>query len=267
MPVIKTRYILLIAVALVTAGALIWVRSFIFEKLAVKVQDRIQSLNISGFSVRFDSIRVDWIRNVIEIDRLVLEKDVYDTTCVYPEFISVPQIRAKGVSLLQLIFRNTLSLKSIQLERPRAVIRQNSFVKSDTAFREKNEFTLKVDNLYIRSADLTYTDSASCETISGVQTNVTLTALHFEAQRDTPLAYAAETLVFDSTVIKFPGEYYTFSIRQAKWNSGKNAFRIDSVNVIPDLGKVEFGRKHGFEIDRFECLIPIFAASGLSFSL
>src|SRR5687768_9662592 len=101
------KYILLIALILVGIAAFIWVRSYVFENMGVSLQKRIQSLNLSGFNVRYDSISVDWFANTVEIDNLLLEKNAYDTTCVYPEFIAVRKVRAEGIGLYHLIFRNT----------------------------------------------------------------------------------------------------------------------------------------------------------------
>ncbi len=264
---IKKRYILLILFVLMAAIAFVWVRSYILDRFVVRINDRIQALNLSGFNIRYEAMRVNWRSSGIEIDNVVVERDAYDTTCVYPEFIAVDRVRAEGIGLLRLIFRNVLSLDAVYLDTVRAVIREHSRLKPDETAQQDNEFALEVARTYLRNADITYTDSAECQTLAGLTGSLSLTKMRLDFHSGEPMSYTAETAVLDHAEVRLPDWFYTFRVRQAAWNTGKQALRIDSIDVIPALGKIEFGKKHGFEIDRFECAVPSFAASGISWSL
>jgi hypothetical protein len=56
-------------------------------------------------------------------------------------------------------------------------------------------------------------------------------------------------------------------MHQARIDFSKRTFQADTVRIIPDLGKIEFGRKTGYEIDRFEATIPFLKLSGFSYGL
>ncbi|MDQ2656849.1 MAG: hypothetical protein M3Y60_05465, partial [Bacteroidota bacterium] len=138
--IIKRRYVVGIIVIALFTVLFLWGRSYVFDHLAVNLHKRIQSIKISGFNVRYDSITVDWLRSTIEIDKVILEKNAYDTTCIYPEYISVGKVRAQGIGLYALIFNKVLTLDAIYLDSPRVVLRENSLFKMDSTSQRENEF-------------------------------------------------------------------------------------------------------------------------------
>ncbi len=262
----RKRYLVWITVALVTVGALIWVRAFVFEKVAAKLKNRIESLNISGFTMRYDSIRVDWRHSAIELDNVTLGKIDYDTACLYPESITIAAIRAEGISLTQLILRKRLSLDALYLHQPRVVIRQNSMLVADSTKQRTGDFRIRIDHVYVRSADIMYTDSAACHTIAGIKGHLSVTDLNADMQGDRPLRDIVSGFVVDSAEITLPREFYTFRMLRAEWNAEKKTVRADSIKVIPGFGKLTFGGKLGYEVDRFDGIIPSFTATDVSFT-
>lgn len=262
----KLKYLLLAILVSVAIAALVWTRSYLFTNMGVSLQKRIQSLNLSGFNVRYDSISVDWIGNSIQIDNLLLEKNAYDTTCVYPEFISAGSVRAEGIGLFQLIFRNKLSIETVQLEKLRVILREHSLMQLDSATQRENEFSLEVDDVSIRYAELTYVDSAQCKTITTIKSHIAVTSLELDFHIDKPFRYQAHLLTFDSAEVNVPGQLYTFKVLKAQMDFPGAAFRLDTTRVIPHVSKVEFGRKFGYEIDRFEAVIPYLNFSGFDFA-
>ena len=258
--------IILLAVVAIAVAAFIGVRSYVFDRLDVSIQKRLTSLTVSGLNVRYDSLSVDWWDNVIKVQNLVLEKNAYDTTCTYPEFISVDLVRAEGIRLLQLIFRNTLSVESIYLDAPHIVLRGKSLFELDSASEKENEFTLLADHVHVREGNFTYTDSAACQVVSEVTMDLSVAGLMLDFHVDGRLKYEAEILTMDDAEIEMPQDYYSFHVSAMKMNFLERALAVDSVRIIPSYGKIAFGRKHGFEIDRFEGLIPFFRATNFSLS-
>lgn len=262
----RSKFVLATALILLGIGGFIWLRSYVIERVSMSLQQRIESLILSGLNIHYDSIRVDWIRNVIEIDKLLLEKDLYDTTCIYPEFISVAKVRAEGIALLPLIFRKVLSIDRLYLDSSRMVLRENALFHLDSTTQRKNEFTLKVDQLIMSAADYVYTDSARCQVLTSFKSDMTLTNLHLDFHVSKPLEYDATSISFESSEIKVPDKLYTYRIRRLMVDVFNKTVRVDSVEVVPDAGKVEFGRKYGFEIDRFDGVVPYIKAEGLAFT-
>ena len=262
----KRRILTVAAVVLLLAGGFVALRYYVFGKLDVSIQRRLTSLSVSGFNVHYDSLSVDWWSNVIKVDKLVLEKNAYDTTCIYPEFISVSHVRAEGVGLFGLIFRSTLALESVYLDGLRVVLRQNSLLQIDSAAEKDQEFSLIADHVLIRAGDLTYTDSAACRIITGVQTDLAIAGLRMNFKANQPLAYEADIVTLNKAEVRAPKHLYTFNIEQLNLNFNQRALTLDSIQIVPHYGQVAFGRKHGFEIDRFEGVIPFLRATDFSFS-
>lgn len=259
----KKLYIWVTILVVVLGAGFIAIRSYIFNRMAYDIEKRIDSLELNGFSIRYDTIRLDWRANTIEIDNLILEKEATDTTCNQPESISVGQVQIEGIGLAQLIFRKVISLESVSFRNTRAFLRKGSFEAEDSVSKKNSKYTLKVDDLSIHAASIIYAD---CDTIAIAKGYIGVTGLSIDFDKENPPIYAASAIALDSAEVDVPSVYYTFRAKQAKWNIEKKAFRADSLQVIPTLGKKEFARTHGIEIDRFDGVIPYLAASGIAIS-
>jgi hypothetical protein len=175
-------------------------------------------------------------------------------------------MRAEGVGLLALIFHKVLTLDAVYLDSSRIVVRQNSLFRMDSTSRKEYEFTLRADRVHFRAADWMYTDSASCEVITGFKSDISIRDLDLDFHTGKPLNYRASSLTIDSTEVRIPRELYTFHILQAKMDFHRKAFRADTIRVVPDVAKLQFGRRRGFEIDRFDCVIPFVRLDNFGFS-
>lgn len=262
----KHRALLVILLISISAAGFLWMRSYVFSRIGLAINEKVQSLKLSGFNVRYDSLAVDWRNNVVEIHGLLLDKNPYDTTCLYPEFISAEKLRVEGIRLFPLIFRRILDFENLYLYAPRMMMRRNSLLTLDSAAKRDNEFTLKSDFVSIQGANFEYTDSLDCGLITSVRSNLQLVGLEMEFRIDRPFAYAAESLSMDSARIRLPRAFYTFEIQHVSMDFGKDQLAMDSISVIPDFGKVEFGRQRGYETDRFDGVIPFIRLSDFTFS-
>ena len=267
MPFNKRKTIIAVVLIIIGAASFLFLRFYVFNKVVASIEDRLQSLKVSGFNVSYDSISVNWPQNVIVVENLVLEKNAYDTTCIYPEFISVSRIRAEGFRLFPLIFKNKLSFESMHLETPHIVMRDDSQLIVDSATQRVNEFTLSIDHVVLKSAHFEYTDTLNCELINSLKTDLAIDGLEMDFHVKTPFIFAMEFARLDSSELKVPKEFYTFQMHQARIDFSKRTIQADTVRVIPDLGKIEFGKKTGYEIDRFEATIPFIKLSGFSYGL
>jgi hypothetical protein len=262
----KRRLLPLILLPVIGVLAFFAIRSFIFSEIHSAIDKKLQALESSGFNVHYDSLSVNWKTNVIEIRQLLLEKRSNDTSCLHPEFISVGKIRANGFRLFPVIFRNVLSFDNFYVEGLKVVMRENSQLMRDSSLGRGNDFTLNIDRSFIESAEFIYTDSVNCKKITAIKSDLTIEGLVLELNADESFQYHISNLSFNSTEIALPEAMYTFTIRQTEMDFVSQILRIDSVQIIPDAGKIEFGRKKGFEIDRYEAIIPFVEASNVAFS-
>ena len=262
----KRRILPLILIPVLGVVAFFAIRSFIFSKIHSEIDEKLQALESSGFDVHYNSLSVNWGTNVIEIDQLLLEKQSDDTSCLHPEFISIGKIRAEGFRLFPIIFRNVLSFDNFYIDALKVAMRENSKLKPDTSSKREKDFTLNIDRSFIRSIEFTYTDSVTCKKITGVKSDLTIDGLVLKLKADDSFQYEISSLTFDSSEVALPQAMYTFNIKQTKMNFVSQTLRLDSILIIPDAGKIEFGRIKGFEVDRYEATIPFLEATDLAVS-
>jgi hypothetical protein len=252
-------FLIICCVAAVIIG-----RSYLFNKVKSTVENKLRALDDkTDYEIRYDSIYIDWRRNLITIDHLTIQKDAYDTTCVYPEFISAQQVRIEGLGLWNFIVRKKLSIESVHIYKPHIVVREHSRLLPDTVTQRENEFTLTIENVRLAEAHLEFTDSASCRLITDFKSdiNASLLAMDFHARK--PLKFALAELLLDSTEVHLPKSFYSINIQKIKLNVTDSTLRIDTVKILPHLSKIEFGKKAKREIDRVEGVVPFVHFSGL----
>src|SRR5436190_2230174 len=88
--------ILLLLLILTIAGVLTIGRTFLLNQLASRVEQQLQKLRDAGYIVAYDSIKIDWQKNTLEIHRLSVKSDIDSGLCNRSDFISAKYIRAEG---------------------------------------------------------------------------------------------------------------------------------------------------------------------------
>lgn len=256
---LKKRHVLLILlVPVLGLVAFLGIRSFIFFKIEKRITQKIESLKSDDIQIHYKDLSFNWRRNLIEIRNFSLEKTRADTACSYPDFISVERIRGEGFRMLPLLFNNVLSFEAIYVDEPQIAIRSGEPLIRDTSSGEKagKDVTLLIDHTYFTAVNFIYRDSAMCDTSATVKSNVTIDGMTIDFLTDSPVAWQADWLRMDRTEITQPGKQYTFRMARLRMDFLNACLRIDSIEVMPLLGKRAFGQARGFEVDRFEGLIP-----------
>ena len=262
----RRSILLLFLVPILGVATFFGIRSFIFSEINSQIDEKLHELESSGFKVHYESLSLDWKTNVIEIDQLLLEKKSTDTSCVNPEFISIGKIRADGFQLMPIIFRDILSFDNLYLEGLKVVMYENSQLMPDSSSQRETDFTLSIERSFIKSADFTYTDSLTCKKTAGIKSDLTNEGLVVKLKADKSFQYQVSSVSLDSTELAFPEAMYTFAIKRSRMDFIGKVMRIDSIRIIPDVGKIEFGRKKGFEVDRYDAVIPFIEANNFAFS-
>lgn len=253
-----------LAIIIIATSAVVLIRVYILNQLKDSLHEKLDALNDSPFNVRYDSIYMRWGENLIVIDKLVVSKKAYDTACVYPEFISVHQVQIRGFHLFKLLLNRELNIKEVTLEQPHIIVRNKSQMLTDSSSTPDNQFSLVIDRLKINSAHLEYTDSASCEVKNEFFTTAAINGFNLEKQAGKSPDFTFSTLQLDSTHLRFPEKFYSFTIRRTRFDHSARTLDIDTITITPLLSKVDFGRKKGFDIDRIEGVVPFIKFKGLT---
>lgn len=256
-----------VAIAITGAAVALFfgTRSFIFSKIHDRLDSAIEKLNASGYNARYEALSVHWGKNVIEISGLALKKESPDS-CLQQESLTADRIRAEGFALLPLIAKGILSFDKILLDTLEVVMRKGSKLIPEGSEDRQNDLTLSIGSTVFRAAAFVYSDSVGCDRLADVKTDFAVEGLTLEFLTDQPFAYQIEHISVDSTEVNIPQALYTFKLQKVNWDFVKEIFRADSIEVIPQAAKFEFSRQQGFEIDRFEGLVPFIEAQNFSVS-
>lgn len=253
----RVKRTILIVVSLIFFVFVILIsRAIILNKVKQKIQDELVALNEKGYQIQYDTIYLDWRRNLMVVDKFVLQKNAYDTACLYPEFLSANQLRLKGFRLFTLLFKKTLSFESFIINEPHIVVRKHSDLLPDSTRGTENPFALIVDEVRVVSAHVEYTDSASCTLLTDIKTDIQIADLDMAQSVAKPFRVSARQLAFFNAAIQLPEVYYHLSIRELRWDFTNRTLELDTMKISPQLSKLAFGRTVGREIDRIEGVIP-----------
>jgi hypothetical protein len=257
---IITTLVILFAVA-----SVLLIRYYLLSQLKATLHEKLEALNETDLNVHYDSLYIEWGKNTVIIDELVINKDAYDTTCLHPEFISVHQVKIRGFHLLKLIFSRELNIDEVILDEPHVVIREQSHLLRDSSVNRNTTFAVIIDRLLMTSAHVEYTDSASCELRSEFFSTLESTGLNLEIKPGNPFTFSVNTLLLDSIRLRFPDKFYSVTVRQLEFDQAAETLTLDTIKIMPHLSKIDFGRKKGFDIDRIEGVFPFLKFSGLTY--
>jgi hypothetical protein len=253
----KKKLFIVLSILIIGVATLFFGRKILFNRIKDAIQEKILALNKKDLHVSYDTLYIDWTYNKITAEKIVVTKNSYDTTCVYPEFISVEKVSIKGFDLITFLVNRHIDLDEIDIYRPHAVLRQpSSFLKLDSGQQKQTEAIVNIEDVIVTEAEFNYLDSASCDVKNRVKTNISVADLNLLLIPGHPIDYSFATLTLDSTDILLPKSQYLFSIQKSSFNLAEHTVSIDSIHIIPQFEKFDFGKELGYETDRFEGVIP-----------
>lgn len=261
----RKRTLYAVLAIIITATILVVVRSYVLKKVQDNLLTKIEALNKSDLKIHYDTLYLDWARNVLTLEGVVIEKDAYDTTCIYPEFFSCQKLTVSGLGLLSLIFQNELSIDEVIFTKPRAVIHQKSrLLRLDSTSRKETEFEVYIKNIQLDSMRFEFMDSIRCGLITGIRTSGMIKDLNLSFHADRPADYSFSELITRESRLDLPGDFYTLTILESRLNLQAHSFEFDTLRFIPSFNKLQFGRKAGNDIDRIEGVVPFFKLSKMN---
>lgn len=253
----KKRYVVGITVIILVAVALLGGRSYFLKQVKAKLTTKIRELNKTGFHIRYDTMFIDWKKNEVTIENLLVQKDVYDTLCVDTEYISIPRVYIRGLGIVTAIIQKELDIDEVELIEPHIVWRNNTVLSSDTSSGKKSKpMPLRIGELHARKFRLEYVDSTSCELITGLASDIDVTGFFLNLSDSTKAEWNAEKIRVGRSVIRQPQSFYEYEVLEANVDFIKGEVQIDSLQVRPTLSKIEFGRKAGHDLDRIDGKFP-----------
>jgi hypothetical protein len=263
-PAARNRILIIgLIIAVSVPAGIIGVRSLLVHQIKSKIEQRILRLRDAGYIVTYDSIRVDWQQNSVQLYRLSVKNSIDSTFCRQQHLISARYISAEGMNIRTLLFKGHLDFEKIVLDSPRISINEKTFVRDSTKRRSK-EFAIFVQTIKFPALQVEYYDSRSCIAGSGSVENASISDFKLAFYTDQPLFLDVDSFRADSITVNIPYEFYTLRIKAITFKPSMGILDLDTLKIIPHHSKLAFGRKKGFEIDRIEGTIPYINLSGLS---
>lgn len=258
----KRSLIGIIILVIVLTGGAIFVRSYLLGGFRDRVLERIKALNEGDIHVHYDSVYLDWKRNIFTIENLVVERDAYDTTCVSPEFASAKRVEVRGLGFLSLLMRKEVNVTELHITNPHIVIRKNSGLLRDSAAKKVSAFKVYLEKIVIDSMKVEIMDSV-CHLSYGIRSHIELNDLDLTINPKRSPDFSFGNLSLNEIEIDAPDALYSFRVKKSTIDLAGKSLSIDTIKIIPSLSKIQFGRKIGFDVDRIEGVIPFIKMNNL----
>jgi hypothetical protein len=262
----KKQFAFGVVAVIAIAIVIVMSRSYFLDQVKTKITEKIREMNHTGFRVRYDTMFVDWKKNEVIMEKLLIQKDVYDTACVDTEFISIPKLYIRGLGVFTAIFRREIDIHEVEMIEPHMVWRNNTTFKTDTSLDRSGPMPLRIGELYARNFSLEYMDSSSCELVTGATSDLHATGFFLDLSDTAKAEWNADKLHVGKTVITQPGSWYNYKIHQASFNFVSGEILIDSFLIQPSLPKIAFGRRAGHDLDRIDGVIPFIKITNFKYS-
>jgi hypothetical protein len=259
----KKTFIILLCIVLSLPVFFLIGRTYVLDHVRKKLEEQIYALRDAGYIVNYDSITIDWKKNTVDVFHLSVKHDLDSALCQKSDFIYAKHITAKGFRIFPLLLKSHLSFSFVELDSPSVVINQ-SFFRTDSVKRSPKEFTIMVDKVNLPTLNFQYYNARTCKIGSDYKANGALENFKLAFYTDRPMFVDVTSLSLDNIRIEIPDDYYTLNIKEITFKPELGIFDLDTLRIIPYHPKLAFSRKKGFEIDRFEGLIPYVNVYGLS---
>ncbi len=241
-------------------------RAVILRKVRSTIQEELADIHDKGYVISYDTIYLDWRRNLLVIEKFVIQRNSFDTTCLQPEFLSAGEVRLKGLGLFSLLFKKLVSFKSLVINDPHLTIRRHSSLLPDSGESAENGgLDLHVHELRLNAVRIDYYDSGSCNLLTNIQTDIFASQVSMHGGEKS--TFKTDLVSVYNTTIQLPRHYYNLNVRKASLDFSKRSIVIDTFRVIPQLSKVAFGQQVGREIDRVDGVIPYVRFNDVDLSL
>ena len=228
-----------------------------------KIETQLYSLRDAGYIIKYDSIKLDWGKNKVEVFNLSVKRSLDTTQCDKRTFIETKYILADGIEFLPLLWRRKLLFSGVRIDSARICIAPEYFSK-DSLRLSKHDFSIAIadvtmPDLYFR----VHTDGA-CEPTIEYKSDLLLENFSLAFYTDQPAYGNVDNFLATSATIRLPREQYTFDVQSINVNLPLGLADIDTIRIVPHYSRYDFARKRGHQVDRFDGIVPYINLYGLN---
>ena len=197
-----------------------------------------------GYKVQLSNLTVNINLEIVELDSLGVAAPGYQND------INIPSIRVKGFDVMKLLEEKTFIAKNIVITNSKIALVKNT--SSKTMVLPFDLEKIYISNFQCKDLALSYKDKINeCRFIADISLNDIDVDPSFELNKT-----KFGSVYGDISDFHYSGNnYQNVEIKKIKADSKIESVQVTGINIIPQIGKYEFGKKLGQQADWMQAYI------------
>jgi hypothetical protein len=247
-----------ISILIISIGSLLFLAgaalSFVAQK---KAKTEFQKINGA-----FSSLRINLFARSVTVKNITWESPVDS----FPHKIKIGRVQLSGISLFKLLVHKQLYAQELLIDSGGVQFNQSQKRDSIQA-KDKKTFAFEIENIIIRNIFA----EAKRDTVTEMEglLNLRYGALKFDSPDSilTSCKSAFQYFEGDISSVKLTkrGGFYTSRVDNIQFNSLNRSVMLDSVKLIPNYSKYDFGKTFGRQVTRLKLNIKRVDVTGLNY--
>lgn len=205
------------------------------------------------------SVRVNLFTRSIGLNQLVIPSE----TSNLPLRGNIDQLKLSGISIFQLLTNKRIKIKNILLDSGVVVY---DHLKRDSTKKTNTAYTITIETITLNKFHFSIKKDSLLELKAVV--NVSFGSFYYDSAFSfQDLGRGFHHLTGSLSELNFyeASGFYKISANKIKFNSDAKSLYIDSLKLIPNYGKIDFGQAKGKQVTRVDLSIPQISFSQLNY--
>jgi len=267
----KKRTILIIIIAVITTGI---IGGFILNSIVQKKFRQTAEQLMPVVEIKYADIHTNLFTASVSLDSLDIFYRPDTGLQSHSHHFYFPHAQISGINFFKFISSKDLSVATIKLDNAEIKFDRFLFDKKDSSQIDiLSLIHIPFDNLAISSFSISganvwiHSEKKDNKLLNGniLVNNIVIHHLNKTISKDSVQFKGIMCSLFDINY-PVPGSYHTLQIKEFEISSKDSLLHIDSLKLLPEYGKFEYGNKVGHQVDRVDALIPQIKISGLDLS-
>jgi len=264
--ILKWFGIVIISIAAITLVGNIVVKRMIQKKFDTSL-NQLQPF----VDAKYKDLHISLLTGSFIIDSLsVLYRPDSSKTEYYHQF-SLPLVDISGINYFKLISGKSFSASGLDLNNCDVLLNSRLMETPDTVAKKLlSKIKIPFQNITFGKISLTNASIKKTNSKKDLAENVNLTITNVELNNIDSFAVKKD-LQFSNIIgelnnvnYSLPG-YHTLQVNNMSFNSKDSILKIDSLQIHPQLSKLELGNKLGHQADCITATVPSITLSGIDF--
>jgi hypothetical protein len=254
--------IVLLAVAVLVIAGKVFLENYI--------ENELQNLEVGDYQIRVNHSNASILQRKVEVNDVVVENKKSGTT------VKIPAVKASGIGILPMLFRDRLIISKVIVEQPEVIIIQQETdvdEESEEAITSEQETDIdyiRIKNLEIGSAAflLQNNKNQQMDTVFSIQAGLDIwnLTINSDMERLTYNDHSAERfqMKLQQGLFNLPGDLYRLEFESMELNSDQAAMELKNLALKSLYPKFEIWKQTGAQTDWIDIIIPNITFQGIN---